>query len=59
MKKLLSLILVAVMIVTTIPIVFAEDETYKVGDIIQFGSYPQSDVKEKDRCNAGGARGVP
>ena len=47
MKKLLSLILVAVMIVTTIPIVFAEDETYKVGDIIQFGSYPQSDVKDK------------
>lgn len=47
MKKLLSLILVAVMIVTTIPIVFAEGETYKVGDIIQFGSYPQSDVKDK------------
>ena len=46
MKKLLSLILVAVMLVTTMPMAFAEGETYKVGDIIQFGSYPQSKVTD-------------
>lgn len=47
MKKLLSSILVAVMLVTTMPIAFAEGNTYKVGDIIQFGSYPQSEVKDE------------
>ena len=47
MKKLLSLILVAVMLVTTMPIAFAEGNTYKVGDIIQFGSYPQSKVTDE------------
>lgn len=48
MKKLLSLILVAVMLVTAMPMAFAEGETYKVGDIIQFGSYPQSEVKDEN-----------
>ena len=47
MKKLLSLILVAVMLLTAVPLAFAEGNTYQVGDIIQFGSYPQSDVKDK------------
>ena len=47
MKKLLSLILVAIMLVTAMPIAFAEGNTYKVGDIIQFGSYPQSEVKDE------------
>ena len=46
MKKLLSLILVAIMLVTAMPLAFAEGETYKVGDIIQFGSYPQSEVTD-------------
>ncbi len=48
MKKILPLLLVAVMFLTAIPIVYAEDaDTYKVGDIIQFGSYPQSEVKDE------------
>ena len=46
MKKLLSLILVAIMLVTAMPAAMAEGNTYKVGDIIQFGSYPQSEVKD-------------
>lgn len=47
MKKLLSLILVAIMLVAAMPMAFAEGETYKVGDIVQFGSYPQSEVKDE------------
>ena len=47
MKKILSLILVAIMLVTAMPMAFAEGNTYKVGDIIQFGSYPQSEVKDE------------
>ncbi len=47
MKKFLSLILVAIMLVTAMPMAFAEGNTYKVGDIIQFGSYPQSEVKDE------------
>lgn len=46
MKKILSLILVAIMFVTAMPMAFAADTTYKVGDIIQFGSYPQSKVTD-------------
>lgn len=47
MKKILSLILVAIMLVTAMPVAFAEGEPYKVGDIIQFGSYPQSEVTDE------------
>lgn len=47
MKKLLSLILAAIMLLAAMPIAFAEGNTYKVGDIIQFGSYPQSEVKDE------------
>ena len=47
MKKLLSLILVAIMLVTAMPIAMAEDNTYKVGDIIHFGLYPQTEVKDE------------
>ena len=43
-KKILCLVLAMLMIVCTVPMVFAEGKTYKVGDIIQFGSYPQSEV---------------
>ena len=45
-KKFLSLVLAVIMIVCTVPMVFAEGNTYKVGDIIQFGSYPQSEVTD-------------
>ena len=48
MKKFLSLFLTAVLLLTSIPVVYAEDiTTYEVGDIIQFGSYPQSEVKDE------------
>ena len=46
MKKLLSLILLVIILITTMPIVMAEDSTYRVGDTIRFGSYPQSQVED-------------
>ena len=45
-KKFLSLVLAVIMIVCTVPMTFAEGNTYKVGDIIQFGSYPQSKASD-------------
>ena len=47
MKKILSIILTILMIATTLPIAFAEGTTYEVGDIVQFGTYPQSEVKDE------------
>ena len=47
MKKILSLILVVIMLLAAMPLAVAEGNTYKVGDIIQFGSYPQSEVKDE------------
>ena len=46
-KKLLSLLLAVIMIVCTVPMAFAQGKTYEVGDIIEFGSYPQSEVKDQ------------
>ncbi len=45
-KKFLSAVLVLVMLLTVVPMAYAEGNTYKVGDIIQFGSYPQSKVTD-------------
>ena len=47
MKKLLALILVAIMFVTIVPMAYAEGNIYIVGDVVQFGSYPQSEVKDE------------
>lgn len=48
MKKFLATILSMILILTIIPMAYAEENnTYKVGDIIQFGSYPQSEVKDE------------
>ena len=47
-KKILSLVLVMLMFVSTIPMAYAEGNNYKVGDIVQFGSYPQTEVKGAD-----------
>ena len=47
MKKFLSIILAVLMIAATVPMAFAEGDTYEVGDIIQFGSYPQTEVKDE------------
>lgn len=42
-KKILSCVLTILMVFTIIPIAHAEENiTYSVGDIIEFGSYPQS-----------------
>ena len=48
MKKFLATILSVILLLTIIPMAYAEEtNTYKVGDIIQFGSYPQSEVKDE------------
>ncbi len=51
MKKILCSLLVAVMCLTSAPVIgfdfTAEAAEYKVGDIIQFGSYPQTEVKDE------------
>ncbi len=46
-KKFLSLVLAVLMLLSIMPMAYAEGNTYKVGDIIQFGSYPQSEVKDE------------
>ena len=51
MKKLISLILVAVMLLSVMPMAYAEGNNYKTGDIIQFGSYPQSEVEDEILIN--------
>lgn len=47
MKKILSFILSAILILGVASIgINANASTYRVGDIIEFGSYPQSEVKD-------------
>lgn len=58
MKKTLSIILTILMIVTMIPftpVAFAPEtaqHTYDVGEIIQYGSYPQTKVTDEMRCGS-------
>lgn len=47
MKKILGIVLVLLMLVSVMPMTYAEGNKYKVGDIIQFGSYPQSKVTDE------------
>ena len=48
MNKAISFILVAILLLSATPLAYAEDSaTYEVGDIIQFGSYPQSEVEDE------------
>lgn len=48
MKKFLAAILSVILLLTIIPTAYAEDSnTYKVGDIIEFGSYPQTKVTDE------------
>ena len=50
LKKTLSILLAILMIVTTIPMAFAAEtsqHTYSVGEIIQYGSYPQTKVTDE------------
>lgn len=46
-KKILSLLLAVLMLLSISPMAYAESDTYQVGDIIQFGSYPQSEVTDE------------
>ena len=59
LKKILCTLLVMIMCMTSVPLsgfvgLGASDETteYKVGDIIQFGSYPQSKVTDSATITA-------
>lgn len=47
MKKILSLILAAIMLLTLMPMAYAEGKVKKTGDIIQFGEYPQTKVTDE------------
>ncbi len=50
-KKILSFCLALMMLMSAVP-TFAGATDYSVGDIIQFGSYPQSEVKDESTINA-------
>lgn len=50
-KKILSLILVVLMLVSAV-LTIANATDYKVDNIIYFGSYPQSEVKDEATINA-------
>ena len=59
-KKFLCTFLIVLMLITSIPVanllgvelgVISEAASYSVGDIIQFGSYPQSEVKDESLIN--------
>lgn len=53
MKKFLATILSVILLLTIIPMAYAkESNTYKAGDIIQFGSYPQSKVTDSATITA-------
>ncbi len=47
-KQLLALVLTAVMVITVVPFIVsnAESTDYTVGDIVEFGSYPQSEITD-------------
>ena len=46
-KRFFSLVLAVLMLLSISPMAYAESDTYQVGDIIQFGSYPQSEVTDE------------
>lgn len=49
-RKVLSLFLAALMVLTCVPISISAEEgtTYNVGDIIEYGNYPQSLVEDEE-----------
>lgn len=50
-KKIIALLSAFILIFLSVIPVFAEEKTYKQGDIIEFGSYPQSQVTDKSVIN--------
>lgn len=51
-KKILSILLTVVMLATSVPFVLAEDASVQAGDILQFGTYPQTQVAETEELKA-------
>ncbi|MBR2418498.1 MAG: hypothetical protein IKB12_07680, partial [Clostridia bacterium] len=48
MKKIITLFLIVVFSLLTAVTVYADESiTFKVGDVIEFGSYPQTEVKDE------------
>ena len=47
-KKILSLMLAVLILIASIPIVQSFAIEYEVGDLVSFGSYPQSKVRDKE-----------
>lgn len=56
MKKILSLILAALILLTITPMAYAQEDVKKVGDVIEFGQYPQMQVQDEALVNALNAR---
>ena len=52
MKRFLCLALVIIMAVSAMPMTYAASNDYDIGDIIQFGTYPQSEVKDEATLEA-------
>ena len=51
-KKILCIVISIIMMLSIAPLsVFADDNEYKQGDIIEFGSYPQSKVTDENLIN--------
>ena len=51
-KRILSLALVVIMAVSVVPMTYAKTNDYDLGDIIQFGTYPQSEVTDEATLEA-------
>lgn len=47
MKKMVSLLLVLILLLSNFSLVYAFDGEYQTGDVIEFGSYPQSEVTDE------------
>ena len=50
-KRIIAIIMMSVILMTMIPMTIiaeAEETTYKVGSIIEYGNYPQSEVKDEE-----------
>lgn len=52
MKRFLCLALVIIMAISAIPMAYAKSNDYDLGDTIQFGTYPQSEVKDEKTLEA-------
>jgi hypothetical protein len=51
-KRILYLALIVIMAISVMPATYAKSNDYETGDIIQFGTYPQSQVKDTSTIDA-------